>query len=235
MSTDRRTLRSRFGVAILALACLWAGPGCQRESAAQKGDSSAPTEVREVSFNLSDPNLALIWVDQEGNFQTTTDRSEIPEKSAGLVRLLGIAEADRDPAHVLVADLSQPGPPKARTMPREEWENQGKALRQARVDAARPKPIQPSEVSQGGLSAVVYGASWCKPCHMAEDYLKGKGVQVTKKDIEEDPGASAEMRQKLASAGLGGASIPVLDVGGTILVGFSTSAVDRALERALKK
>jgi len=62
-----------------------------------------------------------------------------------------------------------------------------------------------------------------------------KGVRVTMKDIEEEPGANAEMRQKLSSAGLSGASIPVLDVGGTILVGFSTSAVDRALERALKK
>src|SRR5690606_36745491 len=70
---------------------------------------------------------------------------------------------------------------------------------------------------------------------LAEEYLKQKGVRVTMKDIEEELGASVEMRQKLSGAGLSGASIPVLDVGGTILVGFSTSAVDRVLERALRK
>lgn len=69
----------------------------------------------------------------------------------------------------------------------------------------------------------------------AVDRLERVLVAREQQDIEEDPSASAEMRQKLASAGLGGASIPVLDIGGTILVGFSTTAVDRALERTLRK
>jgi hypothetical protein len=70
---------------------------------------------------------------------------------------------------------------------------------------------------------------------LAEDYLKKRGARVVKKDIEEDPSAAAEMRRKLKSAGMSGSSIPVLDVGGTILRGFSESSVESALKRAAAK
>lgn len=225
-----------FLFAAAAFVCLFANLGCRSESGPVTNESAASEAPREIDVDLNDPNLAFIWIDKEGDFQTTTDRGEIPGESSSPVRVLGAAQGATDPAQVWVLDLSRQGPAKARSMAREEWENQGKALRQARVDAARPRPVPPpAQIAENGISAVIYGASWCKPCHMAEEYLKTKGVHVTKKDIEEDPSASAEMRQKLASAGLGGASIPVLDIGGTILVGFSTTAVDRALERTLRK
>jgi hypothetical protein len=40
------------------------------------------------------------------------------------------------------------------------------------------------------------------------------------------------MKRKLERAGMPGASIPVIDVMGRILIGFSPSALDRALEAA---
>ncbi len=52
------------------------------------------------------------------------------------------------------------------------------------------------------------------------------------KDIEETPGAAAEMRDKLSRAGNHGGSIPVIDVRGQILIGFSAPSLDRALARA---
>ncbi len=79
---------------------------------------------------------------------------------------------------------------------------------------------------------IIYGASWCHPCHEAQAYLKSKGVAVVMKDIEEDPGAAAEMRQKLERSGQRGGSIPVIDVKGQILVGYSSGALDRTLARA---
>lgn len=79
---------------------------------------------------------------------------------------------------------------------------------------------------------IIYGASWCGPCHQAADYLKARGVAYVMKDIEETPAANAEMKGKLAGAGRPGGSIPVIDVAGTILVGFSPRALDEALEHA---
>ena len=57
-------------------------------------------------------------------------------------------------------------------------------------------------------------------------------TMISRSDIEETPGAAAEMRDKLSRAGHHGGSIPVIDVRGQILVGFSASSIDRALAKA---
>ena len=76
---------------------------------------------------------------------------------------------------------------------------------------------------------IIYGASWCGPCHQAAAYLKGRGIDFVEHDIEKDSSAAREMQGKLAKAGKHGGSIPVLDVRGRILVGFDQRAVDQAL------
>ena len=85
------------------------------------------------------------------------------------------------------------------------------------------------------MSAIIYGADWCKPCHAAEAYLKQRGVHVVKKDIDESEAARAEMRQKLDRAGMGGASIPIIDLMGQLMVGYSPTALDRAIASASTK
>jgi hypothetical protein len=42
------------------------------------------------------------------------------------------------------------------------------------------------------------------------------------------------MQRKLKGAGMGGGSIPVIDVAGTILQGFSPRALDNAIAKARK-
>ncbi|MDQ2646304.1 MAG: NrdH-redoxin, partial [Myxococcota bacterium] len=95
-----------------------------------------------------------------------------------------------------------------------------------------PSTDTTKKLPMSGVQAVIYGAAWCKPCHDAERYLKQRGVNVVKKDIEENEAAAAEMRRKLERAGLGGASIPVIDIMGRVMQGFSTAALDRAIEAA---
>ena len=69
---------------------------------------------------------------------------------------------------------------------------------------------------------------------LLENLLRNEdGRSVTKKDIEEDPSAVTEMRAKLRAAGLGvSSSIPILDVAGTMLIGFSPRAIDAAIRSA---
>ncbi len=80
-------------------------------------------------------------------------------------------------------------------------------------------------------SVVIYGASWCGPCHEPDSYLSRKGVAHVMKDIERTPGAAEELEAKLERAHARGGSIPVLDIGGQLLVGYSPPAIDRAVER----
>ncbi len=79
------------------------------------------------------------------------------------------------------------------------------------------------------MAVVIYGADWCRPCHLAESYLEGRGVPFVLRDVEEDPAAKAELEATLQDAGLGPAdSLPVLDVRGTVIKGFAPCLIEAA-------
>ena len=84
--------------------------------------------------------------------------------------------------------------------------------------------------SDAGESVTIYGVEWCGPCHQAAAFLSKRGVQYVERNIEGDEDAQREMQTKLQRAGLRAGSIPIIDVKGNILVGFSPQAVDRALQ-----
>lgn len=72
---------------------------------------------------------------------------------------------------------------------------------------------------------IIYGAEWCAFCHEAMRYLDGLKVQYTYKNVDmngEDARAAVEKS--------GQTGIPVLDVGGTIIVGFDRPKIDAALK-----
>ncbi len=94
--------------------------------------------------------------------------------------------------------------------------------------APRERPERPS-TERSDIDVTVYGASWCGPCHEALAHLEKRGIRARFRDVEREPGAGREMRQKLARAGRRGGNIPVIDVAGRVLVGFSPSVLDEAL------
>ena len=71
----------------------------------------------------------------------------------------------------------------------------------------------------------IYSATWCGFCHAAKQYLDKLGVKYTDKDVESDPAAGLEAVNKSGQRG-----IPVLDIGGTIILGFDRSRIDEALK-----
>lgn len=72
---------------------------------------------------------------------------------------------------------------------------------------------------------IIYSAVWCGFCHAAKQYLDKLGVKYDDKDIEHDPVSLNESVQKSGQMG-----IPVLDINGTIIVGFNRPAIDEALK-----
>ena len=78
---------------------------------------------------------------------------------------------------------------------------------------------------------VVFGAVWCGYCKQARQYLKQKGIPFQDRDVENEAGASAELARKCAQAKIRGNGVPVLDVRGKLIVGFSAQAIDAALAR----
>ena len=223
--------------------CVGLSSGCdQRESNPQDSEASDSQNLGQYpapTFKLAPGTKGVLftWVDETGAFQLVESVDEIPAERRKTVRVIVEGHSPGGEDYVYVADLSQGlAAAKINATSRSTWENLGKDARDKKIAALRPPPVDDSQSPQAlGVDAIVYGADWCKPCHLAEDYLKKKGAKVVKKDIEEDPSAGQEMRGKLQRAGLSGSSIPVLDVGGTILRGFSAGAIDAALSRAKAK
>ncbi len=231
---------------ILGLLVLVAGStlACRARPApkddAEAGAQPKPRELPPLSVKNDTPNLLLTWIDEQGDFHVVDKPTDVPAPARKSVRVVLTDKEAGTGEQVYVADLSEAaadGSYRARTLTRAAWDELGASRRKARLEALAPSSATPpapsaSAAAQGALVVVIYGASWCKPCHDAENYLRSKGIQVVKKDIEENEAAAREMKQKLDRAGMGGASIPVIDVMGRLLVGFSSSALDRALEAA---
>ncbi|MGL5633940.1 MAG: glutaredoxin family protein [Sarcina sp.] len=70
----------------------------------------------------------------------------------------------------------------------------------------------------------VYSTPICPWCDKAKDYLKRKGVEYTEFNVQEDMEAREEMVSKTKQMG-----VPVLDINGTMIVGFDRKAIDSAL------
>jgi glutaredoxin len=218
----------------LLLLCLSCAEG--RDAGATPED---PAELPPLALTDDTPDLLLTWIDDKGGTHTGVTIAEVPAASRELVRVV-----TKDAGHgaaLYVADLREKradGTYAVRTMPRSEWE-QLLAERREKWRAAhappppppRPPPEEPGTPSTG-LTAIIYGASWCGPCHQAAAYLKRRGVTVVEHDIEKSPHAADEMQEKARRAGIRSASIPIIDVGGVVLQGFSPGALDRAIDRA---
>ena len=70
----------------------------------------------------------------------------------------------------------------------------------------------------------VYSATWCAFCHAAKEYFDKLGVKYVDKDVDKDQKFAQESVEKSNQMG-----IPVIDIDGTIIVGFDRPKIDAAL------
>ena len=75
-------------------------------------------------------------------------------------------------------------------------------------------------------TVTVYSATWCAFCHAAKQYLDKLGVKYTDKDVETDMQNAMDAVTKSGQRG-----IPVLDIGGDIIIGFDRPRIDAALKQ----
>lgn len=67
----------------------------------------------------------------------------------------------------------------------------------------------------------VYTTPTCGWCHRVKAYLTEKGVPFEEKDVSRDREAAMEMIQKTNQMG-----VPVLDIGGAMIVGFDKERIN---------
>ncbi len=70
----------------------------------------------------------------------------------------------------------------------------------------------------------VYSTNSCPWCVKAKQYLKSKNVEFEDLNVQTDMAAREDMLKKSKQMG-----VPVLDINGTIIVGFDKNSIDKAL------
>lgn len=65
-------------------------------------------------------------------------------------------------------------------------------------------------------NVTIYSTPTCGYCHMAKEFFNRNNVTYEEKDVASDMEARQEMLEKSQQMG-----VPVIDVDGTILVGFN--------------
>ncbi len=239
-----RTSRAWLIALLLLLGALAAG--CHNKGDSDSGDNTGavPTSNALPPLKLEDDtqHLLLTWIDDKGDFHVVQKVSDVPKQGRSAVRVVETNQDEGTGQLVYVANLTKKrsdGTYPVATMTRAAWNEKGASRRKERLEALAPgasvappssaAPNGTAAPAHGGVVAILYGASWCKPCHDAQRYLEQRGVKVIHKDIESDAVARREMQQKLAANHLSTGEIPIIDIGGHILVGFSANAIDQAL------
>lgn len=189
-------------------------------------DAAAPAAPAPLSFAKDRTDLLFSYVDAEGKLRDVARAEQVPEDRRRMVLVRDLSrraeelEADR---YVYVADLT-----------REEngaWT--AAVVSRYGVDRSiREGDFGPLEDlgDAGAARVVLYGTSWCGACAQARRWLQERGVPFVDRDIERDERAAAQMRRRMKQAGIPFGGVPVLDVGGELMLGFDAGRLERLLQ-----
>lgn len=90
------------------------------------------------------------------------------------------------------------------------------------------KGYRPPAARNAG-EVIVYSTNWCGYCRKAKEWLAAKGVAFISKDVEKDAGVTEELATKAAAAGVTPHGVPVIDVRGTLVLGFDVARLEKLL------
>jgi len=97
-----------------------------------------------------------------------------------------------------------------------------------KVNSAKPKGGSTDEKRPyGSIKVIMYKTSWCDYCRKAREYLQSLSVDLVEYDIERDRSVRAEMLRKSGGA----RGVPLVDVEGIIIHGYSPGQMKSAVER----
>lgn len=71
----------------------------------------------------------------------------------------------------------------------------------------------------------IYSTPWCVYCKMAKEFFEKNNVPFVEKDVAEDDAARDDMIKKSGQMG-----VPVIDIDGTIIVGFNKPQIVELLK-----
>ncbi len=206
-----------------ALAC------SQSKQADQTSAGPAPeTPVKAADIPAPKPpkvtddarELVFSWFDPEKGHATGTTVAEVPvncRKDVVVADLSRTPEERQSSRYVMIANLEKKNDDGTYTVVVQS------RYRFADADLSDLGPMAKND------GVIVYSTTWCGPCKKLQKWLTKEGVPFITKDVENDPGAGAEVAAKLKKAGMQPGGVPVVDVAGVMIKGFDQRAIEQAL------
>jgi len=239
----RPWVAARFGwrhLLVAALACVvWGAPACRKDEPAEaRPEAVAPPSLPTVT-DAEGPYRLRYFSPLSGELVSVKKPGDVPAGARAQVLV-----APEDPAlqgpWLFVADLSRKDGEaySVEVVDRYRLEAERKAAKAvtqaARQAAGAPKSgaTAAGTAATGDGEVVLYGTKWCGYCKKARSYLQAKGVAFKDLDVEEDPGARADLERRAQAAGVDRSrlqGVPILWIKGKILNGFDRGAIDQAL------
>jgi glutaredoxin len=212
----------RFGRAVLVGLALVVSLACDREAdppePVASDEAAAGTAPDVTPPDLGAGATVYTWYDARGIPHLAGRIEDVPPDARDRV-VVSRLDGASDPfeSERIVADLRD-----------------GQNPSFSRIDLGRlAEPGPKSDEALLAHEAVyVYTTPWCGFCKRAIAYLEERGVPFEERDIEANPRFAAELRGKARAAGVRAQGVPVLDVHGTLIVGFNRPALDEALKTA---
>lgn len=237
-------IHARASLGLVALAAV--AFGCQGPAA----DGPAPAAPLRAPLDAGVPAPTVFsYVDDHGRIHMAASPDAVParyrdqvvatdtglERRARLqsdrVMVLDLRASEQGkPLNYSVVDLSKRLGPRPRTLgPADDPGRLGSRL--VRRAAARVSRLLGLAPAVEPARVILYSAPWCGFCKKAAAYLRGRGVPFEQRDIEASQAAAEELSAKLQRAGLRGGGIPVLDIDGTIVIGFDRARIESLIDR----
>lgn len=208
-------------LALAGAACSKRAPAKQEAAKEAPSDQGASAEVPLPKVTDEAESLLFSFLDAYGRVQAVSKVSEVPEARRSRVLVVDLsrpAEERMAHAYAFFADLTE-----------KRADGTYPVTVVSRFDAAKGVDGPALYPAPEG-SVIVYSAKWCRFCDKAKAWLSERGVPFVERDVEKQPGAANELRQKLKAAGIQGGGVPVIDWGGTLIMGFDAAKMARLFE-----
>ena len=224
----------RLIILFMVAAGTFAGCSAPASGEEDKTSSSTSDSASPASPVVTDDNGQLLfsWF-EENTGKTATDIAEIPESVKKEVRVqdLSVPPDKRNPDWLFLANL---------TVKDAAGNYAVKAVRRDQYEEKR-HPRQPEtqktadqSASMGNGVVLMYSTAGCPHCKRARRWLLEQKIPYKEFDIEKDDVAAKELYEKCQAQSIMPGGVPMFDVNGQIVPGFSPEAILQLLKQPVK-
>jgi glutaredoxin len=227
------------GLVYLLATVLLISVNCESQNEKPKGspDAGIPGLIA-LKVTKEADHFLFTYLLADGSFKTVEKVEEVPEEARSQVIVIDttLTPQQRKSSKIIyVADLTTPrenGTYACRPVSRFKFEKD--LLREpGQASSVLPPQCEKLEPSPDDR-IILYSTSWCGVCKAAASFLDKEKIPYVVKDVEKDLAAQQELTCKALKTSTRINGVPVLDIGGTLLLGFDRDDILR-LAAALTK